>query len=82
MLQRGQHHMEKWVNPTRKSTNTDQNLSFSLKKLETAGVLDSDFYEAPNFLIEKKELSSEKPILHFIFGRKKKIQRIKMRRSP
>lgn len=62
--------------------NTDQNLSFSLKKLETAGVLDSDFYEAPNFLIEKKELTSEKPILHFIFGRKKKIQRIKMRRSP
>lgn len=62
-------------------SNTERIYTFSENKLVEAGVEDSDFSEAPSFLIEKTELMSERAVVQFICPRKGKVMRLRMKRS-
>jgi len=62
-------------------SNTERIYTFSENKLGEAGVEDSDFREAPSFLIEKTELVSERAVIQFICPRKGKVMRLRMKRS-
>jgi hypothetical protein len=63
-------------------SNTQRTYTVRDVEMQTAGLQDVDFREAPNFLIKRTERPSERAEVQFICLRHKRVVRIRMKRSP